>query len=103
MLIFQEQHLLHKEKYIFCTLILYEPKIVNCEIYAECRYFLASRVQGKMAVVRGTAEKHDAKAKIQRQEAEERKLAEMMIPKKKKQLYKKIMFGRKRKLNEVGF
>ena len=56
-----------------------------------------------MAVVRGTAEKHDAKAKMQRQEAEERKLAEMMIPKKKKQLYKKIMFGRKRKLNEVGF
>ena len=55
-----------------------------------------------MAVVRGTAEKDDAEAKLRQQQAEERKLAEMMIPKKKKQLYKKIMFGRKRKVQEVS-
>ena len=54
-----------------------------------------------MAVVRGTAEKDDAEARLHQQKAEERKLAEMMIPKKKKQLYKKIMFGRKRKVQEV--
>ena len=54
-----------------------------------------------MAVSRGKPLRVDAERKLQQQEREERKLAEMMIPKKKKRLYNKIMHSRKRKANEV--
>ena len=37
----------------------------------------------------------------QRQKAEEKRLAEMMIPKKNKRLYNKIMFSKKKKAQEV--
>ncbi|XP_067680324.1 pescadillo-like [Haliotis asinina] len=54
-----------------------------------------------MSVHRGRVEEVDVKAKLMRQEAEERRLAEMMIPKKKKRLYQKIMYKRKKQKQEA--
>ena len=54
-----------------------------------------------MNVSTGVVEKEDTERKQIRQQNEERKLAEMMIPKKKKRLYEKIMYGKKRKAREV--
>ena len=58
-------------------------------------------LQKKMAVAAGSIEKVDVSKKLQKQEAEERRLAEMMIPKKKKRLYNKIMYSKKKKAQEV--
>ena len=55
-----------------------------------------------MSVSAGQVEKVDVDRKLKKQTDEERKLAVMMIPKKKKYLYDKIMFGKKRKAREVG-
>ncbi len=55
-----------------------------------------------MSVSAGQVEKVDVDKKLKKQTDEERKLAVMMIPKKKKYLYDKIMFGKKRKAREVG-
>ena len=38
----------------------------------------------------------------QKEKAEEKRLAIMMMKKKEKYLYNKIMFGKKRKIREVG-
>lgn len=38
---------------------------------------------------------------VQKQKAEEKRLAEMMMPKKNKRLYNKIMFSKKKKAQEV--
>ncbi|XP_046365671.1 pescadillo-like [Haliotis rufescens] len=54
-----------------------------------------------MSVQRGRVEDVDVNAKLVRQEAEERRLAEMMIPKKKKRLYQKIMYKRKKQKQET--
>lgn len=55
----------------------------------------------KLEVEEGKAEKEDkVKSRIQ-QEAEEKRLAVMMIPKKKKRLYSKIVYGQKRKSRET--
>lgn len=51
---------------------------------------------GKVIVV-------DEDKKAKEAAAEEKRLAIMMIPKKKKRLYKQIMYGKRKKLNEVSF
>lgn len=61
-----------------------------------------SEKKPSMAVEKGVAED---KARVERSEffasKEEKKLAEMMIPKKRKRLYEKIVYGQKRKSKEV--
>ncbi|XP_022237208.1 pescadillo-like isoform X1 [Limulus polyphemus] len=54
----------------------------------------------KMTVKAGQFEPEDINA-AERQGREERKLVEMMIPKKKKRLYDKIMYGQRRKSREA--
>ena len=54
-----------------------------------------------MSVEAGTVEVDDKDKRLQRQLGEERRLAEMMIPKKKKRLYQKIMKSRRKKATEV--
>ena len=54
-----------------------------------------------MAVEAGAPENVNLEQKLQRQTMEERRLAEMMIPKKKKRLYDKIMYAKKKKNQEV--
>ncbi len=54
-----------------------------------------------MSVKSGNVEVVDVQKKLKKQTDEERRLAEMMIPKKKKRLYQKIMHARKRKAKEV--
>ncbi|RUS79768.1 hypothetical protein EGW08_012484 [Elysia chlorotica] len=55
----------------------------------------------KMAVSEGAIEKVDKQKALARQEAEERRLGEMMIPKKHKRLYHKIMTSRKKSSQET--
>ncbi|KAK7483722.1 hypothetical protein BaRGS_00025043 [Batillaria attramentaria] len=52
-------------------------------------------------VEEGQAEKVDVDKQLARQTAEERRLAEMMIPKKHKRLYHKIMYSKKKKTQEA--
>jgi hypothetical protein len=59
--------------------------------------------QAQMSVSAGGLEKVDHAHRLEVQTNEERKLAEMMIPKKKRRLYKKIMFAKKKKAQEVIF
>ena len=54
-----------------------------------------------MSVKAGEIEDDNVDMKLQRQTKEERRLAEMMIPKKKKRLYDKIMYSKKKKTQEV--
>uniref|UniRef100_A0A2C9LDR6 BRCT domain-containing protein n=1 Tax=Biomphalaria glabrata TaxID=6526 RepID=A0A2C9LDR6_BIOGL len=54
-----------------------------------------------MAVTEGAVEKVDKQRLLQQQNAEERRLGEMMIPKKHKRLYHKIMTSRKKQSQEV--
>ena len=54
-----------------------------------------------MSVEAGTVEEEDVNRKLSRQQAEERKLAEMMIPKKKKRLYERIMTSKRKKTQEA--
>lgn len=54
-----------------------------------------------LSVEAGSIEEDDVDRKLQRQKAEERRLGEMMIPKKKKRLYEKIMFSKKKTAQEV--
>jgi len=54
-----------------------------------------------MSVSSGVVEKVNLEHKLEVQTNEERKLAEMMIPKKKRRLYKKIMYAKKKKAQEV--
>lgn len=54
-----------------------------------------------MSVEAGAPENFNVEQKLQRQTMEERRLAEMMIPKKKKRLYDKIMYAKKKKNQEV--
>ena len=54
-----------------------------------------------MAVSAGQIEVVDVDRKLKKQQDEEKRLAEMMIPKKKKYIYDKMMFGKKRKAKEV--
>ena len=56
-----------------------------------------------MSVEAGSVETVDLENKLKKQTAEEKRLAVMMIPKKKKHLYKKIMYGKKRKQKEVSY
>ncbi|XP_059171927.1 pescadillo homolog [Physella acuta] len=55
----------------------------------------------KMAVTAGAVEKVDKHKLLEHQQAEERRLAEMMIPKKHKRLYNKIMTSRKKNQQEA--
>lgn len=57
--------------------------------------------QAKMSVSAGRIETVNPERSLKKQQDEEKRLAEMMIPKKKKYLYDKIMFGKKRKTKEV--
>ena len=50
---------------------------------------------------RGKIEKIDVDFKLKKQAEEERRLSEMMIPKKKRRLYQKIMYSKKRERTEV--
>lgn len=54
-----------------------------------------------MSVEAGSVEEDNVQSRLQRQSAEERRLAEMMIPKKKRRLYNKIMYSKKKKTQEV--
>ena len=54
-----------------------------------------------MSVEAGQVEVDDKEKRLQKQLAEEKRLAEMMIPKKKKRLYQKIMYSKKKKAQEV--
>ena len=54
-----------------------------------------------MSVKAGEVEHDDPETRLQKQTKEERRLAEMMIPKKKKRLYDKIMYSKKKKGQEV--
>ncbi|XP_061189628.1 pescadillo-like isoform X2 [Saccostrea echinata] len=54
-----------------------------------------------MSVEAGAPENINVEQKLQRQTMEERRLAEMMIPKKKKRLYDKIMYAKKKKNQET--
>jgi len=54
------------------------------------------------AVHPGKLVREDISKTKKNEAAEEKRLAEMMIPKKKKHLYDKIMFGKKRKAKEVA-
>lgn len=55
----------------------------------------------KMKVTVGAVQKEDAIRAVEKQKAEEKRLAVMMIPKKKKHLYDKIVFGQKRRNREA--
>ncbi len=52
-------------------------------------------------MTRGRVEVKDAQKLLKKQQDEERKRAEMMLPKKNKHLYGKIMFAKKRERQEV--
>lgn len=54
-----------------------------------------------LSVEAGSVEEDNVERKLQRQKAEERRLGEMMIPKKKKRLYEKIMFSKKKTAQEA--
>ncbi|XP_064612804.1 pescadillo homolog [Liolophura sinensis] len=54
-----------------------------------------------MSVEEGMVEESNPYEKMTRQEREEKRLAEMMIPKKKRRLYQKIMFKKKKKTQEA--
>ncbi len=56
-----------------------------------------------MSVEAGRVEEVDLDRSLKQQQNEERRLAEMMIPKKKKRLYNKIMHSKKRKAKEVRY
>ena len=56
-----------------------------------------------MSVEAGAPEQSDMSTKLARQVTEERRLAEMMIPKKKKRLYEKMMKEKKQKAKEVSY
>ncbi|KAF6037569.1 hypothetical protein EB796_004119 [Bugula neritina] len=51
----------------------------------------------KLSVSAGVHEKVDYNKLQQKQKAEEKRLAEMMIPKKNKRLYNKIMYSKRKK------
>ena len=55
-----------------------------------------------MAVVPGEVPQENVERKLKKQQDEERRLAEMMIPKKKRQLYNKIVHSRKKKAHNVS-
>ena len=55
-----------------------------------------------MSVEKGRVEKVNVNHKIEQQEREEKRLAEMMIPKKKRRLYNKIMYSQKKTRQEVS-
>ena len=59
-------------------------------------------LQEKMSVSRGKGNHGNAERQREREAQEEKKLAEMMIPKKKRQLYNKIVYSRKRKAKEAS-
>lgn len=54
-----------------------------------------------MTVTEGTIERVDKQKKLVRQQAEEKRLGEMMIAKKHKRLYHKIMTSRKKSSQEA--
>lgn len=55
----------------------------------------------KMSVAAGRVEVDNPEKRLKKQQDEDKKLQEMMIPKKKRQLYNKIMHSKKRKRQEV--
>ena len=84
---------------------LHTPDRKKCKVKPHCfncERWLVGR-QKKMRVSTGAMEDlGSASKKLQKQEAEERRLSEMMIPKKKRRLYNKIMHSRKKKKQEVS-
>lgn len=59
----------------------------------------AKKMRGEVKT--GVIRREDKELVAQKQENEEKRLAVMMIPKKKKRLYDKIMFGKKRQAREA--
>lgn len=55
-----------------------------------------------VTVTAGKLRLEDKQRLEQEQQSEEKRLAIMMMKKREKYLYKKIMFGKKRKIREVG-
>lgn len=56
----------------------------------------------QVKVTPGKMKIEDPVRREQEEKAEEKRLAIMMMKKKEKYLYNKIMFGKKRKIREVG-
>ena len=54
-----------------------------------------------MMVTRGKPEVVNTEMKLKRETDEEKRLATLMIPKKQKRLYNKIMYAQKKKKQEV--
>ncbi len=54
-----------------------------------------------MEVTRGKTQAENIEKKIKKEADEEKRLTEMMIPKKHKRLYSKIMYSQKKKKQEV--
>ena len=61
-----------------------------------------SRLQARMKVKGGKVEADLREEKLRSQEKEEKKLGEMMIPKKRQFLYKRIVSNQKQKTKEVS-
>jgi pescadillo protein len=62
---------------------------------------IAENNEKSMAVRAGRVVREDREKMEKQEQSEEKRLAVMMIPKKKKRLYSKIMFGKKRKAREA--
>ncbi|KAF6082455.1 pescadillo ribosomal biogenesis factor 1 [Phyllostomus discolor] len=60
------------------------------------------RMEGKPRVVAGTVKLEDKQRLAQEEESEAKRLAIMMMKKREKYLYNKIMFGKKRKIREAN-
>ena len=56
-----------------------------------------------IAVVKGKAKEENVHMALKKQIDEDKKLSEMMIPKKHKRLYNKIMYSQKKTRQEVIF
>ncbi|KAL5016091.1 hypothetical protein ScPMuIL_005680 [Solemya velum] len=63
--------------------------------------FISQEKSVGMSVAAGKLEVENVERKLERQTAEERKLAEMMIPKKKRRLYNKIMYSKNKQKQEA--
>ncbi|CAO2640393.1 Pescadillo homolog [Lemmus lemmus] len=69
----------------------------------EEAHLSALEQQRKPQVVAGTVKLEDKQRLAQEEESEAKRLAIMMMKKREKYLYQKIMFGKRRKIREVGF
>lgn len=95
----------HVKVNYYCHLLTWNEPFTeqssHCKVIMNLKLICQSPNTSVMSVEEGTAEESNPYEKITRQEREEKRLAEMMIPKKKRRLYQKIMFKKKKKTQEV--